>query len=251
MVHERRLQCIYTCYDVCVKEFNPQGCCELKAPFRGPLHCCACAVETDKPALGAGVGEKWDLCQRHPGSGGDDLTPTFGWLEIYLHIAIILLQANLVGTILIKLVVFLNRLSLSFQLLLALLSFFWSTLPIVLLGLCQLERWTLQAVFWHQLIESLQSMNVTCKPTDIVPPSVCTPPTVLLLICLGKELNKVAAGIATAFTDTARTCVIIGALGKRAVVVVVSVLHDWDDLTARCTPLVQELLLCTDNKHWE
>jgi len=25
----------------------------------------------------------------------DDLTPTFGWLEIYLHIAIILLQANL------------------------------------------------------------------------------------------------------------------------------------------------------------
>ena len=69
-------------------------------------------------------------------------------------------------------------------------------------------------------------MNVTCKPTDIVPPSVCTPPMVLLLICLGKELNKVAAGVATAFTDKDRTCVIIVALGKRAAVVVVSVLHD-------------------------
>lgn len=49
---------------------------------------------------------------------------------------------------------------------------------------------------------------------------------VLLLIGLGKELNKVAAGVARVFTDRARTCVIIGTLGKRAVVVVVSVLHD-------------------------
>lgn len=58
MVHERSLQRIYTCYDVCVKEFNPQGCCKLEAPFRGLLRCCACALETDKPALGAGVREK-------------------------------------------------------------------------------------------------------------------------------------------------------------------------------------------------
>lgn len=49
---------ISTRYDVCVKEFNPQGCCKLEAPFRGLPHCCACAVGTDKPALGAGVGEK-------------------------------------------------------------------------------------------------------------------------------------------------------------------------------------------------
>lgn len=58
MLHERRLQYIYTCYDVFVKEFNPQGCCKLEALFRALLRSCACAVETDRPTLGAGVGEK-------------------------------------------------------------------------------------------------------------------------------------------------------------------------------------------------
>lgn len=153
--------------------------------------------------------------------------------------------------ILIEVLIIPNHPSLSFQLLLTRLSFFWSALPIVLLGLCQWERWTLQAAFPHQLIEALQTMNVTSKPTDIIPPPVCIPPMVLLLIGLGKELNKVAAGVARVFTGRARTCVIISTLGKRAVVVVVSVLHDWDDLTARCTPLIQELLLRTDNKHWD
>lgn len=241
-----RLQHIYTYCDVCVKEFSPQGCCKLEAPFRGVLHCCACAIETDKLALGAGVGEKWDLCQRHPGSGGGDLTPTFGWLEIYMHIASSVASWS-IWTILIKLAIFLNYLSLCLQLLLTLLSFFWSALPIVLLGLYLLEGWALQTFLQHQLIESLQNRSATCKPTDIVPSSVCTPPTDLLLIFLGEELKKVAARVATAFSYAARTC--IGAAGKRAIIAVVSVLHDWDDLRARCSPLVQELLLCTDNKH--
>lgn len=47
-----------THYDVCVKEFNPQGCCKLEALFRALLRSCVCAVEMDEPALGAGVGEK-------------------------------------------------------------------------------------------------------------------------------------------------------------------------------------------------
>jgi len=94
MVHERRLQHIYTCYDVCVKEFNPQGCCKLEAPFGGLLHCYVHALETGEQALRAGVREKRNLCQMHPSSGGDDLILVAGWLKIYLDNAITLLEDN-------------------------------------------------------------------------------------------------------------------------------------------------------------
>lgn len=72
-------------------------------------------------------------------------------------------------------------------------------------------------------------MNGTYKPTDIV---LLQPAGSQWFSCLEKELNKVAAGVATALTDTARTV-----SGKRAVVVVVSMRHNWHDLTAQCTPL--------------
>lgn len=91
-------------------------------------------------------------------------------------------------------------------------------------------------------------MSVICKPRDIVPSSVCTPPMVLLLIFFRKELNKLAVGIATRFSDTARTC--IGAAGQRAVVAVASVLQDWGDLTAQCSPLCRSCCyaLITNNR---
>lgn len=136
------------------------------------------------------------------------------------------------------------------------LSFFPFSRPMLLLSpvptsyrslwFCLSERWIglLEAVVW--VLEEWEWPTETswhCSSFTLHNPSN-------FVANLPWERNSGVA-VATVFADTAGSCVIIGAPRKKAVIVVFSVLHDWDDLTTRYSPLVQELLLCTDNKHWK